>query len=165
MSYTEINSKYISKTRKPHSCEWCGTQVEVGSEAWYRFYELDGDTHSAWKHPECARACDKANADPQQDLRDGWQAGDYDRGEYVSREDFRYPRRSTWEILQQVDEFAKVVAGDRVHSSIAPDEVRIVEHIGSIVVFFTIGGTLHSLDRDEWVLDDWCKLEATDGKD
>lgn len=163
MNYTEINRRYISKTRKTHKCEWCGTQIEISSEAWYRFYDFDGQKHSAWIHPECYHASDRAFADPQQDLQDGWQPGEYDRGECISREDFRYPHRSTWEILRSVDEFASVKFGDRIYSSIAPDNVRVVLDAGNFLSF-QVDGSFCPLDRDEWVLDDWHKQEVVDAK-
>jgi hypothetical protein len=157
MSYTEIQQKYITKTLKPHDCEWCGTQIEIGSEAWYRFYKFDNQKHSAYMHPECAQASAKASADPVCDLTDGWLPGDYDRGEWVSREDFRYPHRTVWEILRQTDAFDRVKVGDRVRSSITPQEIYTIDGKNALSVYWREGAMSieRSLDRDEWILDDW----------
>jgi hypothetical protein len=160
MSYTEINRKYISKTRKEHSCEWCGSSIDIGSESWYRFYEFDGEKHSAYMHPECTRACSLANADPIQDLQGSWQIGDYERGEWICKEDHRYPHRSTWDILRQVEAFAAVKAGDKVHSSIAPQRIIVVETIGEKGLLVIDGKCQDLIDLDIWVLDDWRTLEG-----
>jgi hypothetical protein len=159
MSYTEIRRKYIAKTRKPHSCEWCGSQIEATSEAWYRFYEFKGERHFTCMHPECVRACDLAHADPHQDLSDGWQDGEYQRGEWVSSENDRYPHRSTWQIIRQYEAFEEVKVGDWVHSSLNPKVLRLVEKIGvEGDLIFNYATDLELLDRDEWVLDDWSKV-------
>lgn len=104
---------------------------------------------------ECAKACAKAHADQHLDLQDGWQEGEYMRGEWLSREDFRYPHRSVWEILRQ---YSDVKVGDWVHSSIDLKAIHLVEKISEEDnLIFNYQTDLRLLDRDEWVLDDWCK--------
>jgi hypothetical protein len=156
MSYQEINSKYLAKTRKAHRCEWCGERIDIGEEAWYWFYRLEGATRSAYMHCECKAACEKAYADPGQEIAlYGWEAGKFARGEYVSREDLRYPHRSVWAILRQVEAFDRVKAGDRICSSLQPKNVRVVENADVEMLWLVEDLSVEGISKEEWVLDDW----------
>lgn len=48
--------RQIKATRKPHSCEACAKQIEVGSPAQYWAGDCDGDFYSCYWHVECRTA-------------------------------------------------------------------------------------------------------------
>ena len=65
------------KTRKPHSCEWCGEIVEKGERAYYRAYTGPyGDFVWGWQHPECFLAMMFGDVSHF----DEWMPGDFARG-------------------------------------------------------------------------------------
>lgn len=76
MSYTELSTKVV-KTRKKHSCAWCGQPIDVGESAQYRAYIFDNDFQSDYMHTECNQAMH--HYPDQNDLLDGWTPGDFER--------------------------------------------------------------------------------------
>lgn len=71
------SGRWINKTRKIHSCCWCGKRIEVGSAASYAAGVFEGDFWSGHYHPECQAAQDSMS---YSDLMDGWCPGDFARG-------------------------------------------------------------------------------------
>ena len=155
MSYQEINSKYISNTRKLHDCEWCGQDIEIGSEAHYRFYVFDGEKQSAYMHSECKRGCEWAYLDKQSDLADGWQPGEYDRGGWMHNEDARYESLSAWRVLASIEIFERLKIGDNVVSGYQPELIKTVANLGVDWVWI---GENELIDRQEWVLGAYQKI-------
>jgi len=147
MSYQEINSKYITKTRKVHNCEWCGQDIEIGSDAHYRFYVFDGSNQSAYMHSECKRGCEWAHLDRQSDLSDGWELGQYDRGGWMQDQDIRYESPSAWHVLASIELFESLKIGDNVASGYQPELIKTISNIGVNHVW--IGAKI--IDREEWV--------------
>jgi hypothetical protein len=72
-----FQSKWVKKTRKVHSCDWCGKRIEAGSATEYQAGVFEGDFFAGHLHPECAAAKDSL---PWQELQDGWMPGDWARG-------------------------------------------------------------------------------------
>ncbi len=81
MSYTELSNKPVTKTKIDHRCEWCDQLIKAGEKAQYRSYVYYGEMHSAWKHPECAKACAiVAHEERLSFIPFEWNPGDYERG-------------------------------------------------------------------------------------
>lgn len=80
--YQALSSKKV-RTRKPHSCEWCGEGIAEGDVADYRVYKWQGDFHADYMHEECTRGMQQSMLD--KDLRDdfidfGFETGAQFRG-------------------------------------------------------------------------------------
>lgn len=45
------------KARKPHTCTWCGQQINPG-DTYKRWNSVDGKWFTNKMHPECHEACD-----------------------------------------------------------------------------------------------------------
>lgn len=74
--YRELESKPVT-ARKHHICEWCAEDINIGDAANYRRYVFDRAMRYGWMHPECNAAM--LEYPDQQDLADGWSAGDFER--------------------------------------------------------------------------------------
>jgi hypothetical protein len=71
------SSRWIKKTRKPHSCLWCDKRIETGSAAYHASGVFEGDFWSGHHHPECAAAIDSQT---WQERQDGYSPGECARG-------------------------------------------------------------------------------------
>jgi hypothetical protein len=57
MSFDDFHSgRTIKAIRKPHECEHCGRQIEVGSPAEYGSGKYDGYFYTHYQHIECREA-------------------------------------------------------------------------------------------------------------
>lgn len=52
MADGEVRSKWV-RTRKPHSCVWCGWEILVGAKARFQVYSYDGYLNNAHYHEAC----------------------------------------------------------------------------------------------------------------
>ena len=80
--YEELNSKKV-KTRKNHTCAWCGEKINVGEAADYRAYKYEGDFHTDYMHEECTNGMKRSMDDKElrEDLIDyGFETGGQFRG-------------------------------------------------------------------------------------
>jgi hypothetical protein len=77
--YSEIRCKVV-KCRKDHCCEWCGEDIEKGTEAKNRTYKFEGELNHAWMHLECFKAMEESDYDT---VADGWYPGDNQRGKTI----------------------------------------------------------------------------------
>lgn len=83
MSYEEISTSY-PKARKTYHCEWCNQVIDKNEIHFQRSYKWEGNLNSGRMHLECE---DSMNSYPHDDLRDGWQPGDFDRGQKWDEEE------------------------------------------------------------------------------
>lgn len=56
MSDFSGQTRHIKAVRKPHECDQCGRQIDVGSSARYAFGIWEGCPSSFYVHPECGDA-------------------------------------------------------------------------------------------------------------
>jgi hypothetical protein len=87
------------------------------------------------------------------------------QGEWLHPKDDRYPHRSVWHILRQVELFDQIKVGNWVHSSIDPKIVRRVDAVtkdGHLI--FDYHNNLEILNRDDWVLGDWIDTPLPKGE-
>jgi hypothetical protein len=78
MSFTD--TRHITKTRKPHSCCWCGEAIPQGSSAVYTAGHNNGDFYAGHWHDECHTAYNRMSNEEYDDVQDGWMEGDFQRG-------------------------------------------------------------------------------------
>jgi len=76
MFFTQLKNKIV-KTRKLHSCTWCGEAIDVGSLVKHRVNVDEEGLWSEYWHDECWAAMLKV---PYDELEDGFTPGNYPRG-------------------------------------------------------------------------------------
>lgn len=74
------SSNHIRKTRRERPCCWCGEQIPRGSEAWSIRGSRDGEFWADHMHAECYAAHQRCDSDERDELRDGWEFGEFRRG-------------------------------------------------------------------------------------
>lgn len=77
MRYEELGAREVKSTSKPHTCEWCGERMAVGSHAYNRVYKWKREFISGYMHMECYEAMLEVGPE---ELAEGWTPGDYARG-------------------------------------------------------------------------------------
>lgn len=69
-------SRFITCTRKPKFCDWCGEKLPEGSKAHYMSTLCEGDFFAGYMHLECAAAMQSIRWDGE----DGFEPGSWARG-------------------------------------------------------------------------------------
>ncbi len=72
------------RTRKLHSCEWCGEAIPAGSCVNFRAYIFEGALNSGWQHLECNAAMHLYLG---YDDDDGFDVGSFMRGTCTLKEE------------------------------------------------------------------------------
>lgn len=57
------------KIRKPHRCEWCGQQIEIGSKCYLYKGMYDGEWQNWRMHEECREIYDYEEFEPFENER------------------------------------------------------------------------------------------------
>ena len=76
---------FITATRKPHTCPWCGEGVGLGHNAMKRDYRYEDNWHHEWMHPDCFRAMQEVHRTERTD--DGFEYGEFKRGSTTRRDE------------------------------------------------------------------------------
>lgn len=72
--------RYIKKTRRDCSCCWCGEMIFKASTAWKMTGNHDGKFFADYLHPECLEANQRLTSAERDELCDGWEDGEFQRG-------------------------------------------------------------------------------------
>ena len=78
MSYTELSRSYPIG-RKNYRCEWCNEVIKIKEKHFKRVFLVDNDFNDGRMHLECEKSM--MTYPHEDDLRDGWMPGDFNRGE------------------------------------------------------------------------------------
>jgi hypothetical protein len=68
------SSRYVTATRFPNRCEWCGQVIPPRSRAEYHAGKFEGDFFDGYFHMECNYAMKHA------DISQGYFPGEFTRG-------------------------------------------------------------------------------------
>jgi len=71
---------HIKKTRRERICDWCGESIPAGSTAWKTAGCNQGEFWKGHLHPECVEANQRLTPAERDELRDGWEPGEFMRG-------------------------------------------------------------------------------------
>jgi hypothetical protein len=73
------SSRFVQRTRRFHTCNWCGQKIIPHNKAFYFAGKWEGDFGSGYMHMECYHAFSFCNQ--QGDFQDdGYDPGSYGRG-------------------------------------------------------------------------------------